>query len=543
MKHFRSKARNHEALAIDRRADILDLLMGAPPRDNETVGSAIVVHVNGPLEQRANPRGPNPEKDGYYGDSYEQIRTRFTAALAEEPEAIILRIDSPGGVVAGLTQFVDALTAAKEASGIPVYAYADELIASAAYALACVADEIITPASGIVGSIGVIALLCDQVEADKKAGLNFVTITSGARKDDGHPHTSISEDAIAAEAKRVDALAEQFFDLVRRARGFDPAPLEAGVFTGDEAVDVGVADYVMGWDDVVAQFALAEGGTRVSASPSVAQPGTTAKGRDMLKLKNLIAAKRAALKSAKGTARASLNAEIASLEFALASLKSAAPKAAYKKTTKTETKEEKTDDEEPDGDEDAEHEEPDGDEKESAKDDESAEDAEGDDEGEDAESEESEEDAEDEAPKKDARRGQSAALREKAEAHDRLAAEVAQLRAAEVKREKAALIDAALTGRRITKAHAKMLRTEKLSFVKGFLKMHTKALYQVEGEELLPDGSGLDAALPGGRITEQQMDMFRKAAAASGGTLTVDKLIENYRKNPNPVNGIAGKVG
>ena len=522
---FRAKARNHEALALDHRADLLDLLMGAAPRENETIGSAVVVHVSGPLEHRA----------AGFGDSYEQIRQRFESALAESPEAIILRIDSPGGVVAGLNEFVASMTKAKDAAGVHVIAYADELVASAAYALACVADEIVTPASGIVGSIGVIALLCDQVEADKKAGLNFVTITSGARKDDGHPHTTISEDAIAAESARVDQLAEQFFDLVRNARGFDPEPLQAGVFTGAEAVSVGVADYVMGWDDLIAQFALAD--TAQAVSPSHNQQPTdrsVARGT-MPKLKALIAAKKAALKSAKGAAKAALQNEIASLQFALASLNSA-PSAAYKKTTKTETKEEKTDDEEDDEKaEDAEHDEPDCDEKEESESD--GEDAEGDDSDEDAKM--ADEDEEDEEPKKDARKGQSAALVAKAAAHDRLAAEVAQLRAESVKREKAELIESALAGRRITKAHAKMLRGEKLSFVKGFLKMHTKALYHAEGEELLPDGTELDKPIATGRMSERTMQMFQQASAASG--IPVEKLIANYRLNPDPVNGIARK--
>jgi ClpP class serine protease len=526
VKHFRSKARNHEALAIDRRADILDLLMGAQPKENETIGSAVVVHVSGPLEHRA----------CGYGDSYEDIKARFTAALAESPEAVILRIDSPGGVVAGLNEFVESLIAAKNEAGVHVIAYADELVASAAYALACAADEIITPASGIVGSIGVIALLCDQVEADRKAGLNFVTITSGARKDDGHPHTTISDDAIAAESKRVDVLAQQFFDLVRNARGFDPQPLEAGVFTGEEAVAVGVADYVMGWDEVVAQFALAEVAQVVS--PSLGHQPTersvVKESSPMPKLKALIAAKKAALKSAKGAARAALQNEIASLQFALASLASSGPSAAYKKTTKTETKEEKTDDEEDDDKEASAEDEPDGDEKESAEEDDAEAGAEDDDSDKDAKM--ADEDEEDEEPKKDAVAGKKAAVAAKAERADQLAARVASLEAEKRARAKAESIALALGARRITKAQAKMLSGKKSGFVREYLSMHTKALYAVDGEEELPDGKNLDRPFGIKKIGEQQMAMFQKASAASG--IPIEKLIENYQNaDPALLNG------
>ncbi len=531
--HFRSKIRNREALAIDPRADILEMLMAEAVRPNEKLGDVCVLHVNGPLEHRA----------CGYGDSYEQIRGRFQAALDAAPKAVVMLIDSPGGVVAGLNECVGWMQRAKEKAGIPVYAYADELIASAAYALACVADEIVTPPSGIVGSIGVISLLGDQVGADKKAGLNFVTITSGERKDDGHPHTTISDGAIAAETERVNELAAQFFALVEDARGFDPEPLQAGIFTGADAVAQGVADQVAGWDDLLAQIVLAHGGTSVSASAAPVHSGTTATGPSphgestMLKLKALLATARAALKAAKTEAkRKALKADISAYTRSLASLE-----AAYKKTTKTETKEEKTDDEEDDKgeEESAESEEseeesaefPKKDEDESAEDDEAS-----------AESDDEEDSAEDEEPKKDAKRaGKAAAIAAKLDRTDKLEAEVARLRAADIVRRKTGAIAAALAGRRITKTQATMLAGKKLAFVTEFLSMHKTKLFLTDGEERVArEGDGF---VPGGEdrpFSDEQMHAFRQAAAASGGKLTVDALIKNYKSNPTQPNG-AGK--
>lgn len=533
--HFRSKVRNREALAIDPRADILDMLMAEAVRPNEKLGDICVVHVNGPLEHRA----------CGYGDSYEQIRERFQCALDEAPKAVVLRIDSPGGVVSGLNQFVAALQRAKEAAGIPVYAYADELIASAAYAMACAADEIITPPSGIVGSIGVISLMADQVGADKKAGLNFVTITSGERKDDGHPHTPISDAAVAAETERVNELAAQFFAIVEDARGFDPEPLQAGIFTGADAVANGVADQVAGWDDLLAQIGLAHGASVVSTSGSVAQPGTPGsssptEGSSMLKLKALLAEARKALKAAKTEAkRTALKADISAYTRSLASLE-----AAYKKTTKTETKEEKTDDEEDEeagNDTDREEEVP--------ADDSSAELPEDDDEEESSEEdekkasseEEEEESAEDEEPKKDAKRaGKRAALADKARAHDVLQAKVARLEAQERDRKKAAAIASALAGHRITRSQAKMLGGKKSAFVTEYLSMHKTKLFLVDGEESSPrEGAGFATS---GNFSDEQMAQFRAASLASGGRITVDQLVENYKKNPSATNGVAGKA-
>ena len=538
---FRSQKKSGEALAVDHRADILDLLF-SPTRGNESVhdGATCVVYISGPLEHRACP----------YGDSYEAIRHRFGEALGGDADTIVLRIDSPGGVVSGLNQAVLDMQRAAKNSGKRVLVYVDELACSAAYALSCVGEEIIVPPSGVVGSIGVRPEMCDQTAADEKAGIRWALITSGARKADGDPRIPISDEALAREQARVDDLARQFFAIVSDARGLSDdtiAGYQAGTFLGANAVEAGLADDVQGWEELLAEIDLARVAQPVSRS-AVAQPGTSRKETPMSKLSSLITKAKAKLKAEKDPAkRKALKAAIAHHEaLAAAELPPVALAAALgaMKKTKYKLEEEETveeDDAEAEDADDMPCDEPDDDDK--AEGDDKDKDAEDDGDDAEAESEESEEDAEDDEPKKDAKAGKRAALAAKAAEHDRLAAEVARLHALEVKREKASLIDAAVAGRRITRAHAKMLQGEKLSFVKGFLKMHTKALYQVDGEESLPDGSKLDAALPGGRITDQQMDMFRKAAAASGGTLTVDKLIENYRNNPNPANGIAGKAG
>ena len=266
----------------------------------------------------------------------------------------------------------------------------------------------------------------------------------------------------------------------------------------------------------------------------------------MSKLSSLITKAKAKLKAEKDPAkRKALKAAIAQHEaLAAADLPPVVLAASLTAMKKTKYKLEEEETVEEDDAEDADDmpcDEPDKKDDDKAEDDAEDADAEGDDEDAEASDDDTDEDAEDDEPKKDAKAGRSAALVAKAAAHDDLAAKVRALEAEKVKREKAEAISAALAGRRITKAHAKMLAGKKLSFVHGFLAMHTKPLYTREGEETLPDGSTFGDVPNGVKITDAQMTIFRKAAASSGGLVTMEQLIKNYVANPDiATNGKAG---
>jgi len=216
------------------------------PDSNVEPNSRIaVIDIKGPLEHHR----------GWWWDSYDSIVDRVANSLAcEEVGALILRMDSPGGDVSGCFETVKTIQAMREECGKPIIAYVNEAAYSAAYALACAADEIYLPKSGGVGSIGVIATLCDRTALNKKLGLRVEVIKSGALKADGHPDVPLSDDVINRMQGRVNALAGQFFDLVSGSRGLSTkkiASFQAGTFLGNSAVKSGLADGVMSFADVV----------------------------------------------------------------------------------------------------------------------------------------------------------------------------------------------------------------------------------------------------------------------------------------------------
>ena len=121
--------------AIQRDQDGFFLMLGPDVPESERVGSVAIVHVRGALAHY---------KTGG-GDSYEAIEERVRAAFDDDPAAVVLRIESPGGVVAGLNETVLRLRATSAERGIPLIAYVDEMAASAAYAIACACSEIFAP--------------------------------------------------------------------------------------------------------------------------------------------------------------------------------------------------------------------------------------------------------------------------------------------------------------------------------------------------------------------------------------------------------------
>lgn len=190
--------------------------------------------------------GPIEHHESFWSDSYHAIRDRFDAALATAPKAVLLYINSPGGLVEGCFELVEHMRAESARTGIPLYAYGEGMLCSAAYAIASAASKIGASKSTMVGSIGVIDCLVDASGMDEAWGVKYRLVTSGARKADGNPHQPIDDGAVLATQQRVDDLAALFFGLVGDARpglGADGArALEAGVYIGARALSMGLLD-------------------------------------------------------------------------------------------------------------------------------------------------------------------------------------------------------------------------------------------------------------------------------------------------------------
>jgi len=206
-------------------------------QDDEIQGGVGVLNVTGTLVNRTS------GFDSYSGlKSYMQLSNEFQALLNNElVKHIVLDIDSGGGMVNGLFDFVDQIY---EARGIkPITAIINDSAYSAAYAIASSASKIYLSRSGGAGSIGVIAKLYSFSRMNEEKKVDIETITAGARKADLDPDTPISDEARAKVQAEVDAFNEMFLSTVERNMGISKsklASLEADYFTGEAAMNQGL---------------------------------------------------------------------------------------------------------------------------------------------------------------------------------------------------------------------------------------------------------------------------------------------------------------
>jgi signal peptide peptidase SppA len=215
-----------------------------------TEAGVAVLPITGSLMQRT---GSMQALSGM--QSYQSIERQFEAA-ADDPDvkAILMEMDSPGGQASGVFELAKRIKDQCAAAGKPVWAHANEMALSAGYALASVADKITLPKTGMLGSIGVIALHVDQSKKNAKDGYAYTAISAGGKKSLGSPHLPLSDEAKSEMQARVDELYQHFIDHVAAMRGIDPAAVraqEAGVFTGQAAIDAGLADSIMSFNEAL----------------------------------------------------------------------------------------------------------------------------------------------------------------------------------------------------------------------------------------------------------------------------------------------------
>ena len=176
------------------------------------------------------------------------------AAADENAEAIVLVIDSPGGTCTG-TPETGALIALTN-SAIPVIAFTDTGANSAAYWLASQCDAIVATESARVGSIGVYMALLDESAAYAQAGFKRELFASGKYKGMGVPGLPLSDAQRELLQREVDALFQEFRDVVLLTRPDVPdEAMQGQCFRAADALASGLIDQV---GDLSAAIELAQ---------------------------------------------------------------------------------------------------------------------------------------------------------------------------------------------------------------------------------------------------------------------------------------------
>ncbi|QLH77634.1 S49 family peptidase [Halosimplex rubrum] len=184
---------------------------------------------------------------GPVNDIKEDLRQ---ARTNESVEAVVLRIDSPGGAVASSEEFYLAVN--RTAAQMPVVAYVEGTAASGGYFGIAPADRIFVKPSSTVGSIGVIVSAplstVEQSEAQSKAYLRT-----------GPDKATTEKDQLR---EQMETLHNAFVDTIVKHRGANLSMNRSGVAHGEAYI--GPAALRNGFADEMGDLnsAIAEAATR-----------------------------------------------------------------------------------------------------------------------------------------------------------------------------------------------------------------------------------------------------------------------------------------
>lgn len=209
-------------------------------------GSVAIIELSGTIDYEAS----------LFGGSVitPAIVKRLADQAASDPsvKAVVLVINSPGGTAAAFEVYEILKGLAEKKTTV---AFISGYGASGGYLISLPAKEIIASPMALVGSVGAVAIIMSYKGLLDKIGINATTIASGDLKDIGNPYREIEQRDIESIKKLVNDVARDFASKVERHRGGKIRDwrevLRAGVYSGKDAVALGLVDSVGSLEDAI----------------------------------------------------------------------------------------------------------------------------------------------------------------------------------------------------------------------------------------------------------------------------------------------------
>ncbi len=187
------------------------------------------------------------------------------ASACAAADAVVLRVDSPGGDVLPSALVADAVLKCREHK--PVIVSQGYLAASGGYMISLPGDAIVTAPNTITGSIGVIAGWAYNTGLKEKLGLSTSRVQVGRHADLPFgmtlpllglrlPDRTFTEDESARMEHTIHSLYADFVAKVASSRHIVPDSVEViaqgRVWSGQRAVQLGLADRIGGLEVAIA---------------------------------------------------------------------------------------------------------------------------------------------------------------------------------------------------------------------------------------------------------------------------------------------------
>ena len=178
------------------------------------------------------------------------------AANDERIKGLVIKINSPGGMVTASDIINREINKFKEEKRMPVIACIVDLAASGGYYIAVSADTIMAHPTSVTGSIGAIALKFNAQGLMEKIGIENETITAGDKKDFLSPLRPMTKEERHIIQEMLNNLHERFMNVV--AKGRKDLSLEqvrmladGRVFVAEKALEEKLIDEIGYLDDAI----------------------------------------------------------------------------------------------------------------------------------------------------------------------------------------------------------------------------------------------------------------------------------------------------
>ena len=195
---------------------------------------------------------------------------------------VVIRINSPGGAVGSSQELQKAVADLRDKWDKPVYISMADMAASGGYYIASAGDRVYALKGSLTGSIGVIFNKPDISGLTQKIGIQTEVVKSGKFKDAGSEFRPMTDDEKFVFGSLITDSHKQFLDDVLARRGnaikqacekiapekwaeyrfqpvAEPSPrafleqiADGRVYTGEQALELGLVDQIGTLNDVIA---------------------------------------------------------------------------------------------------------------------------------------------------------------------------------------------------------------------------------------------------------------------------------------------------
>jgi protease-4 len=251
---------------IDGILDVFKLLMSSGREDDAGRDYVAVIALEGAISQ----------------DSITPVREEIIKRMKDpRAKALVLRVDSPGGSALASEVLWEA-TDEWRGSGRPMAVSMGATAASGGYYVSAGADRIFAEPCTITGSIGVVGMKLVAADAMERLGITTHSVTRGEHADTMSFTKPFDEQDEAWLRESMTAVDRTFKRRVTEGRGERLAgeieTLANGrVYTGSQALEVGLVDELGGLTDAIA-WASEQAGLPAPASQLVPEPKSPLEG-------------------------------------------------------------------------------------------------------------------------------------------------------------------------------------------------------------------------------------------------------------------------